>query len=81
MVPRAPHPRGDALRRPHPFGAGGGIAEVDETFIGHDQTIKPKGEKKSRGYAHKHKVLSLIHRETGRQRSMVAESLKAKDLT
>ena len=64
-----------------PFGAGGGIVEVDETFIGHDQTIKPKGEKKGRGYAHKHKVLSLIDRDTGRQRSMVVESLKAADLT
>lgn len=25
-----------------PFGAGGGIVEVDETFIGHDKSIKPK---------------------------------------
>jgi transposase-like protein len=32
-----------------PFGSGGGIVEVDETFIGHDQTVKPKGERKSRG--------------------------------
>lgn len=64
-----------------PFGAGGGIVEVDETFIGHDQTIKPKGEKKGRGYAHKHKVLSLVDRDTGRQRSIVVDSLKAADLT
>ena len=64
-----------------PFGSGGGIVEVDETFIGHDKSIKPKGEKKGRGYAHKHKVLSLIDRDTGRQRSMVVESLKAVDLT
>lgn len=64
-----------------PFGSGGGIVEVDETFIGHDQTIKPKGDKKGRGYAHKHKVLSLIDRDTGRQRSMVVDSLKAVDLT
>ncbi len=64
-----------------PFGAGGGIVEIDETFIGHDQTIKPKGEKKGRGYAHKHKVLSLVDRSTGRQRSMVVESLRAADLT
>lgn len=42
-----------------PFGTGGGIVEIDETFIGVDRTIKPKGEKKGRGYAHKHKVLSL----------------------
>ncbi len=64
-----------------PFGSGGGIVEVDETFIGHDQTIKPKGDKKGRGYHHKHKVLSLVDRSTGRQRSMVVESLRAADLT
>ena len=64
-----------------PFGTGGGIVEVDETFIGHDKNIKPEGEKKGRGFAHKHKVLSLIDRDTGRQRSMVVDSLKAADLT
>lgn len=63
-----------------PFGSGGGIVEIDETFIGVDRTMKPKGEKKGRGYAHKHKVLSLIDRTTGRQRSMVVDSLKAADL-
>ena len=63
-----------------PFGSGGGIVEIDETFIGHDQTIKPKGEKKGRGYHHKHKVLSLVDRSTGRQRSMVVDSLKAEDV-
>lgn len=63
-----------------PFGSGGGIVEIDETFIGIDRTVKPKGEKKGRGYAHKHKVLSLIDRNTGRQRSMVVDSLKASDL-
>ena len=64
-----------------PFGSGGGVVEIDETFIGHDQTIKPKGEKKGRGFRHKHKVLSLVDRSTGRQRSMVVDSLKAADLT
>ena len=64
-----------------PFGSGGGIVEVDETFIGHGKAIKPAGEKRGRGYAHKYKVLSLIDRDTGRQRSMVVESLKAVDLT
>lgn len=49
-----------------PFGAGGGIVEVDETFIGDDRTVKPPGEKKGRGYYHKHKVLSLVDRDTGR---------------
>jgi len=64
-----------------PFGSDGGIVEVDETFIGHDRTIKPEGVKKGRGYAHNHKVLSLIDRNTGRQRSMVVDSLKAADIT
>ena len=64
-----------------PFGSDGGIVEVDETFIGHDKSIKPEGEKKGRGFAHKHKVLSLVDRNTGRQRSMVVGSLKAADLT
>jgi transposase-like protein len=64
-----------------PFGSGGGVVEVDETFIGHDRTVTPEGVKKGRGYAHKHKVLSLIDRTTGRQRSMVVDSLKAADLT
>jgi transposase-like protein len=63
-----------------PFSVGGGVVEVDETFIGNDREMKPKGVKKGRGYAHKHKVLSLIDRSTGRQRSMVVESLKADDL-
>ena len=51
-----------------PFGANGGAVEVDETFIGHDRTIKPKHSKKGRGYAHKHKVLALVDRDTGRAR-------------
>ena len=63
-----------------PFGSGGGIVEVDETFIGNDRDVKPKGVKKGRGYAHKHKVLSLVDRDTGRSRMMVVESLKAADL-
>jgi len=42
--------------------------------------VKPKGEKKGRGYAHKHKLLSLVDRTTGKARSMVVDSLKAKDL-
>ena len=31
------------------FGAGGGVVEVDETFIGHDREVKPKHSKKGRG--------------------------------
>ena len=62
------------------FGADGGDVEIDETFIGHDFTIKPKGEKKGRGFHHKNKVLSLIDRSTGRSRSVVVDNLKAKTL-
>lgn len=64
-----------------PFGADGGIVEVDETFIGHDRTIKPKGDKKGRGFHHKHKVLALVDRNSGRSRCMVVDSLRAADLT
>ena len=63
-----------------PFGVGGGVVEVDETFIGHDKAIKPKHSKKGRGYHHKHKVLALVDRSTGRAKSMVVDDLKAKTL-
>lgn len=59
------------------FGTDGGDVEVDETFIGNDRTVKPYGELKGRGYAHKHKVLALVDRTTGRARSMVVDNLKA----
>ncbi len=64
-----------------PFGADGGIVEADETFIGNDRTIKPKGSKKGRGYAHKHKVLALVDRSTGKARTMVVDTLSAEALT
>ena len=64
-----------------PFGFEGGIVEIDETFIGNDRTIKPHGEKKGRGYAHKHKVLSLVDRDTKQVRSMVVDNLTAAHLT
>src|SRR5258708_4020364 len=62
------------------FGVDGGAVEVDETFIGHDHTKKPKGEKKGRGYEHKNKVFSLIDRTTGQARSVVVDNLKASTL-
>ena len=64
-----------------PMGGLGGIVEVDETFIGNDRTIKPHGEKKGRGYAHKHKVLALVDRKAGTARTMVVDDLKASTLT
>src|SRR6056297_713624 len=63
-----------------PMGGGGGEVEVDETFIGNDRTIKPKGEKKGRGYAHKHKMLTLVDRNTRRAKSIVVDDLKASTL-
>ena len=44
-------------------------------------TIKPKGEKKGRGYAHKHKVLNLVDRDTKQVRSVVVDNLTAAHLT
>ena len=63
-----------------PMGGNGGVVEVDETFIGNDRTKKPHGVKKGRGYAHKHKVLSLVDRTSGRAKSFVVEDVKAKTL-
>ncbi len=62
------------------FGLDGGTVEVDETFIGNDRTIKPKGMKKGRGYHHKNKVLSLVDRSTGKARSIVVDDLKLKTI-
>ena len=62
------------------FGADGGAVEVDETFIGNDRTIKPKGQKKGRGYHHKYKVLALVDRNSRRALTMVVDSLAAADL-
>lgn len=64
-----------------PFGSNGTPVEVDETFIGNDRAIKPKGVKKGRGYAHKHKVLALVDRASGTARTMVVDDLRAKTLT
>jgi transposase-like protein len=58
-----------------PMGGNGGIVEVDETFIGND-----RAKKMGRGYAHKHKVLSLVDRDTGKVRSVVVDDLKARTL-
>lgn len=54
-----------------PFGSGGGIVEVDETFIG---VARPKSAT-SRGGHHKNKVLSLVDRTTGRAKSFVVEKI------
>ena len=58
------------------FGSGGGVVEVDETFIGRDRN-KPI----RRGYAHKHKVPALVDRTTGKSGTMVVDDRKATTLT
>ncbi len=54
------------------FGTGGGVVEVDETFIGREPGTEVK-----RGTSHKMKVLSLVDRTTGKAKSMVIDDLKA----
>jgi transposase-like protein len=58
-----------------PFGSGGGIVEVDETFIG-----RLKGAPVKRAFHHKMKVLALIDRDTGKARTMVVNDVNAKTL-
>ncbi len=57
-----------------PMGGGGGIVEVDETFIG-----KKKDTAKRRGYAHMHSVLTLVDR-TGEARSFHVDGTSAKEV-
>ncbi|GAA6176987.1 IS1595 family transposase [Sulfitobacter pacificus] len=75
--------RGGALAG---FGNGGGIVEVDETFIGEDkevvkayQSVK-KTKSKPRGVAHKHKMLTLIDRDTKQAKSIVVDDLSKSTL-
>jgi len=53
------------------FGSGGGVVEVDETFIGQ----KHKKAEGARGYAHKNAMLSLVDRTTGQSRSFVVKDV------
>jgi len=57
------------------FGAGGGVVEVDETFIGREP-----GKPVRRGVGHKMKVLTLVDRTTGQAKSVVVDDLKIKTL-
>lgn len=59
-----------------PFGGGGGMVEVDETFIG----ILPGVEKAKRAYHHKMKLLTLVDRDSGRARSVVVDGLTIAEL-
>ena len=54
-----------------PFGGGGGVVEVDETYIGREP-----GKPVKRAFHHKMKVLTLVDRSTGRARSMVVDNIR-----
>ena len=58
-----------------PFGSGGGIVEVDETFIG-----RIKGAPVKRSFHHKMKVLALVDRDTRTARTMVVDNVTAATL-
>lgn len=58
-----------------PFGGGGGVVEVDETFIG-----RIKGAPKRRAFHHKMKVLALVDRDSGTARTMVIDNVHANTL-
>lgn len=60
---------------PGGFGSGGGVVEVDETFIGREP-----GKEVKRGVGHKMKVLTLVDRTTGKAKSIVVDDLKIKTL-
>ena len=49
------------------FGSGGGVVEVDETFIGHD----PDAPKSRMAIRNMNKVVALVDRNTGRSASVV----------
>ncbi len=57
------------------FGIGGGIVEVDETFIG-----RIKGAPVKRAFHHKMKVLALVDRDSGKARTMVVDDVTAATL-
>jgi len=58
-----------------PFGSGGTMVEVDETYIG-----RQKGKQIKSGGGHKMKVLALVDRESGKVRSFTDPDLTAKDI-
>jgi transposase-like protein len=60
---------------PAGFGSGGGVVEVDETFIGREP-----GKPVRRGVGHKMKVVTLVDRTTGRAKSVVVDDLKISTL-
>lgn len=58
------------------FGSGGGVVEVDETFIGH----KHKRAEGARGCAHKNAMLTLVDRNSRQSKSFMVDNVKASTL-
>lgn len=58
-----------------PFGSGGGVVEVDETFFGQN----PEKDKNSGrgGYRHMNAVMTLVDRQSGRAKSVVMSEINA----
>jgi transposase-like protein len=56
-----------------PFGQGGGMVEVDETYIG----VNPDVPKSKMAIRNMNTVMTLVDRDTGRSRSMVVDHLDA----
>lgn len=54
-----------------PFGQGGGVVEVDETFYGQN----PKAPKSKMAIRNMNPILTLVDRNTGRAKSIVLEKL------
>jgi len=67
----------EAMRdgNPVPFGLGGGIVEVDETFIGREPGMEVKP-----AYHHKMKVLALVDRNTRTARTVVIDDLRVETI-
>ncbi len=68
----------EAMRSDDPgfFGEGGGIVEVDETYIG----TEPGKVNKGASGSHKMKVLALVDRSTGRSRAIVVDNVTIKEI-
>ena len=64
-----------------PFGVGGGDVAVDETFLLKDPDAGPTSTgNRSTGFHHKMKVMTLVDHTSGRARSFVVDTLKAKEI-
>lgn len=72
----------EAMKALHmePMGECGQHVEVDETFIGRDYDVKPRGDLRGRGYGHKYKFVSLVDRMKGEARSIVVDDLSMRTL-